>query len=194
MRHFLLIFILLCGFLAAAQNKGANSSTSKTNSNTPKTIKKDPLDRIHIGGTLNGGFSNDYYFLTLAPKVSMDVTKWFVPGVSLAYMYAQESGANRVTTNTYGAGVFTDFYPVKYVFGHVEYQHLWYNQKVKGDGGSQKNTFDDNFLLMGVGAKVPIGTKMSAMASVLFNVLNNENSEYYMYKNPIYSIGIEAGL
>jgi hypothetical protein len=95
-------------------------------------------------------------------------------------------------TNTYGAGVFIDVYPIQYVFGRVEYQHLWYNQKVKGD--PHKYTSDDDFLLMGAGIKVPIGKKASAFASVLFNVLNNDKSSYYMYKNPIYSVGIEVGL
>jgi S-adenosylmethionine synthetase len=78
-------------------------------------------------------------------------------------------------------------------YGHVEFQHLWYTQKVKGIPHG-KQTFDDNFLLMGAGVKVPVSSKASVFASVLFNVLNNERSEYYMYKNPIYSIGIDVGL
>ena len=186
---FIVVLIFLCNFFVVAQ---ASKEANKPKTSSTSNVKNNPLGRIKIGGTLNGGISNDYYFLTAAPRVSMEVTKWFVPGVTVAYMYSQESGVNRVTTNTYGAGVFTDFYPIQYVFGHIEYQHLWYNQKVKGD--PVKHAFNDHFLLMGAGAKVPIGNKMSAFASVLFNVLNNERSEHYMYKNPIYGLGIEVGL
>jgi hypothetical protein len=185
--YFLLAFILLGNFFATAQNKGSNSKSTSS-------IKTNLSERIHIGGNLSGGVANDYYFLTVAPRVSMDVTKWFVPGATVVYMYSQETGDNRVTTNTYGAGVFTDIYPIKYVFGHVEYQHLWYDQKVQGGSEPGKLNFDDNFLLMGVGAKVPVTSKMAVTASILFNVLNNERSEYYMYKNPIYSVGIDVGL
>jgi hypothetical protein len=186
---FIVILIFLCNFFAVAQ---ASKEANKPKTTSSSSVKNNPLGRIKIGGALNGGISNDYYFFTAAPRVSMEVTKWFVPGVTVSYMYSQETGINRVSTNTYGAGVFTDFYPIQYVFGHVEYQHLWYNQKVKGI--PQKLTMNDHFLLMGAGVKMPIGNKMSAFASVLFNVLNNENSEYYMYKNPIYGVGIEVGL
>jgi hypothetical protein len=184
--YFLLIFVLFGNFFAIAQSKGTNSKS------TSKGIKS-PLERIHIGGNLSGGVTNDSYFLNVAPRVSVDVTKWFVPGATVIYMYSQETGANKATTNTYGAGVFTDFYPIKYVFGHIEYQHLWYNRNVKGDNPFKESS-DDDFLLMGAGVKVPIGNKMSASASILFNVLNNERSEKYMYTNPIYSIGIDVGL
>jgi hypothetical protein len=183
--YFLLIFIFIGNFSAVAQSGSKSSSTSK--------VKTSPLERIHIGGNLSGGVTNNSYFLTVAPRVSMEVTKWFVPGATVVYMYSQETGANKATTNTYGAGVFTDLYPIKYVFGHVEYQHLWYSRKITGPE-SFKESADDDFLLMGAGVKVPIGNKMSAFASVLFNVLNNERSEKYMYTNPIYSIGIDVGL
>ncbi|MCL2510902.1 MAG: hypothetical protein FWF09_02500 [Bacteroidales bacterium] len=184
---FLVLFVFLGSCFVAAQSKGSNSSNVK---------KKSPLGQIRVGGSLTGGVSNNYYFLSAAPRVSMEVTKWFVPGVTAAYMYAQET-ANpyKATTNTYGAGVFTDFYPVQNVFGRIEYQHLWYNQKVTGGGEPQKYTFDDDFLLMGAGVKVPVGNKMSMFGSVLFNVLNNnEKSERYMFQNPFYSIGFEVGL
>jgi len=203
----LLILIFLCGFFAVAQSSGSKSAAtgSKTttttgsksaasgskSTTTGSTVKKsNPLDKVRIGGDLNFGLSNDYYFLTAAPRVSMEVTKWFVPGISVAYMYAQETGSYSATT--YGAGVFTDIYPIQYVFGRVEYQRLWYTQKVTGI--PEKYTFNDNFLLMGVGARVPVGNRMSMSASVLFNVLNNEKSDYYMYKNPIYGVGVEVGL
>ena len=198
--YFLLIFIFLCSFFAAAQNKSTNASKEAKPSSTSK-VKKSPLERIQIGGNLSGGISNDYYFLTAAPRLSMNVTSWFVPGVTIAYMYSLETGITdpdptigtySVASNTYGAGVFTDFYPIRYVFGHVEYQHLWYAQKIKGT--SDKYTDSDHFLLMGAGAKVPVGGKTSVFASISFNVLNNEKSEYYMYKNPIYSIGVDVGL
>ena len=186
---FIVILIFLCNFFVFAQ---ASKEANKPKTTSTSNVKSNPLGRIKIGGTLNGGISNDCYFLTAAPRVSMEVTKWFVPGATVVYMYSQSTDINRITNNTYGAGVFTDFYPIQYVFGHVEYQYLWYNQKVKGN--PQKFTFNDNFLLMGAGVKMPIGNKMSAFASFLFNVLNNENSEKYMYKNPIYGVGIEVGL
>jgi len=176
-----LIFVFLGSSFVAAQNKGTTSTSN---------VKKNPLEQIRIGGDLSGGISNDFYFLTVAPRVSMAVTSWFVPGISVAYMYAQETRV--YSAATYGAGVFTDIYPIQYVFGRVEYQRLWYTQKVTGI--PQKDTFNDNFLLMGAGAKVPVGNKMSMSASVLFNVLNNDRSEYYMMKNPIYGIGFEVGL
>ena len=188
---FLLVFVFACTFFAAAQSKATEAS--KTSSSSTSNTKKNPLEKLRVGGNLSGGISNDFYFLTVAPRISMEVTKWFVPGATVTYMYSQETGGNRVTTNTYGAGVFTDFYPIKYVFGHVEYQHLWYTQKIKGIT-PVKQSFDDDFLLMGAGVKVPVGAKTSMFASVLFNVLNNERSEYYMYKNPIYSVGIDVGL
>ena len=122
----------------------------------------------------------------------MEVTKWFVPGATVVYMYSQGTGGDKITSNTYGAGVFTDFYPIKYVFGRVEYQHLWYSQKAKGT--TVKASTDDDFLLMGVGAKMPISAKAAVSASVLFNVLNSEKSDHFMYKNPIFSVGIDVGL
>ena len=183
---FLLIFVSLGSFCAVAGNNGVNNSAGIN-------AKASPLSRLRIGGNLSGGFNNDYYFLTVAPRVSMEVTRWFVPGATVVYMYSQGTGGNKVTTNTYGAGVFTDFYPIKYVFGRVEYQHLWYTQKIKGTSPVTYSS-DDDFLLMGVGAKLPISSKAAVSASVLFNVLNSENSDHYMYKNPIYSVGIEVGL
>jgi hypothetical protein len=183
---FLLAFILLGNFFAVAQNKTEKPKTTSTS-------LKSPFERIHIGGNLSGGVTNDGYFVTVAPRVSMDVTKWFVPGVTVVYMYSQKTDIPQITTNTYGAGLFTDIYPIKYVFGRVEYQHLWYTQNTKGDPPIKQSS-DDDFLLLGAGVKVPVTNKMSAFASIMFNVLNNERSERYMYKNPIYSIGFDVGL
>jgi len=191
-----LVFILLGNYIIIAQSNATKSGNKSTPTSTAKTnVKKSPLERLKIGGNLSGGITNDFYFLSAAPRISMEVTKWFVPGVSAAYMYSQESADYKVNSHTYGAGIFTDIYPIKYVFGRIEYQHLWYNQTVKGGGEKPLKYSDkDHFLLTGVGAKLPVGGKTSVSASVLFNVLNNDKSEYYMYKNPIYSLGIEVGL
>jgi hypothetical protein len=188
---FLLIFALSCGYVAIAENIEEESGSSAISTSAAK--KPSFLSKLNIGGNISSGIQNDYYFVTLAPRVSMNVTKWFAPGVTVVYMYSQQKGAQRVITNTYGAGVFTDFYPIKYVFARAEYQHLWYNQKIKGID-PRSETFSDHFLLLGGGVKVPIGAKMSAYASVSFNVLNNERSEHYMYTNPIYSVGIDVNL
>jgi hypothetical protein len=184
--YFLLAFILLGNFSAVAQN---SSKTSKSTSSSSKSM----LGRIHIGGNLSGGVTNDGYFVNIAPRASIAVTKWSVPGATVVYMYSQKTDAPQIITNTYGAGVFTDIYPIKYVFGRIEYQHLWYSENRKEDI-PVKTSSDDDFLLMGAGVKVPVTDKMSAFASIMFNVLNNERSERYMYKNPIYSIGIDVGL
>ena len=184
--YVLLIFVSMGSFCAVAGNNGVNNSAAVNS-------KSNPFSRLRIGGNLSGGFNNDLYFLTIAPRVSMEVTKWFVPGVTVSYMYSQGTGDNKATTNTYGGGVFTDFYPIKYLFGRIEYQHLWYTQKIKGTSPYTYSS-NDHFLLMGAGAKVPVSAKAAVSASVLFNVLNNERSEKYMFKNPIFSVGIDVGL
>lgn len=149
------------------------------------------ISKINVGGNIGGGFANDVFFLNIQPRISYQLNKWIVPGISMMYQYSSEKYAgDKFQYNTWGAGVFANIYPVKNVYAHAEYQHLWYKEKIKNSSRPAYKS-DDSFLLLGAGVAIPMGSNFYMNASILFNVLEDING---IYENPIYSVGFGVNL
>ncbi|MDR0364912.1 MAG: hypothetical protein LBH92_07855 [Bacteroidales bacterium] len=189
-RILIAITILLFASISATY---AQTGSSNDKDSIGLVQKPSPLRRISLGGNIGGGFTNDYFYLNLQPRISYKATNWFIPGIALMYQYSQEKtgGSDRYVYNTWGVGVFAELYPIKYIYGHVEYQHLWYERDIKPSRPGFSENGNDDYLLLGAGANIPVGNRTYFFASILVDVLKPINS---LYKNPIYNVGFKVDL
>lgn len=188
----LIAIIFFASFVAVhAQTESSNQTNSKESVQTPKT-KTSILNRISIGGNIGGGFTNNYTYLNIQPRISYRVANWFIPGISLMYQYSQErAGTFRYNYNAWGAGAFAEIYPIKYVYGHIEYQHVWYKRTTKPAQTGSPSWGSDDYFILGVGVNIPVGNKTYLFASILFDVLQPVGG---IYENPIYNVGFRVNL
>lgn len=177
MKKILIIAVLFCVSFSAVHAQSKKASI---------------LNRISVGGNIGGGFTNDYTYLNFQPRVSYRVTNWFIPGISVMYQYSKEqAGTLRHIYNAGGVGAFAELYPIKYLYGHIEYQHVWYKRTTKPSEAEPSYTGSDDYFILGAGVNIPVGNKTYLFAAVLFDVLSPVGS---IYENPIYNVGFRVNL
>lgn len=193
-----LIICCLCLILCNIVAQAAHSDSAETI--PPSTINsgKFGLRKMYFGGGIGGHVSNNSLYFNVFPQIGYRLVDTkifdFVPGVSFTYQYYQatdgflKTSPDNYSTNVYGPGVFARFY-LKNFFAHAEYQYLWYQTPEWLPNGSYKNVkANDDFLLVGVGVKFPVGRRSGISVSVLFDVLQHQD-DYKIYDNPVVNIG-----
>ncbi|MDD4847952.1 MAG: hypothetical protein PHR53_04210 [Bacteroidales bacterium] len=211
MKHFLFNFFLVGCFCISSMNLTAQTDSLITPAEpvvaeqpAPQVAKPAPnkakkgtktssfnARRLFFGGGIGGHISNSSLYFNIAPQVGYYLVNGrifrFLPGVSFTYQYYQATDGflqidkNYPSNNIYGPGVFTRFF-VNNFFAHAEYQYLWYKLNTK--------TIQDDYLLVGVGMRFPMGKRGGVTVSVLLDVLPHDKNEgYTIYDNPIVNIG-----
>lgn len=175
-----------CDTVSKSKNNPIYSELSDISTNNKVLFNK-----INVGGNIGFGFSNNYSYINFQPRVSYQLLKWIIPGISFTYQYSRQKYSNYdLKYNTWGPGLFAYIYPVKFAYAHIEYQHLWYNQINTSPAGVRLKDSND-YLLLGAGVRIPVSSNMYLNASILFNVLDDK---YNIYQNPIYSVGFGLAL
>ncbi|MDP2721201.1 MAG: hypothetical protein Q8O72_00475 [Bacteroidales bacterium] len=167
---------------AQYMNLGGQATKVKTNEH-----------RWFVGGMLGGSFSSYGGSFEIAPIVGYKVTPEFAVGTRLTYIYSSyksQYSSTRYNLNDYGASLFARYQFYKYFFGQAEYEALSLEMPPRP---LEPSRILLNSLFVGGGIIQPLGGRGFATVAILFNLLENEYSNY-VYSNPIIRVGFGVGL
>lgn len=189
----LVLLLVLSGTAALAQD----------GEEAPRGFQK---DRLFTGGGISLGFGNNTFQVGASPVLGYNLARWVDAGIVANYNYTSYRDVvafdDKLRNTTYGAGVFTRIYPLRFLFAHAQFEHNFITQKYVPRNGqeSEKNKVESNSLLVGAG----IATERYAgegrpffYLSVLFDVLDDDNSPYVRSDGslmPIIRAGIQVPL
>lgn len=158
----------------------------------PEKDEKVPFsNRLVLGGTFGLGFSNGW-FINVSPTVGYRITDNLIAGVGGTYIFSQFRDnvyGVRYNMNVYGGNVFgryapfatTDISFLSNLYLHGEYQHLFFEQKIKNGQGVIIDSYktDAPGLLLGGGYTTNFGRGPAFNVDVLYNVLWTQQTSPY---------------
>ncbi len=194
----ILVLVLFSVLVSYAQSSTPDSTKS---SSTSQGVQHQQPSKWYYGGTVGFNFWGDYFYLSVNPLVGYQVSPKFSVGGKLQYAYINDKRYDplELTSNNYGASIFTRYRPIYQIYLHAEFAYasyenynLLYNPITRqySSGDSERNWVP--FLLLGGGFVQRIGPNASVYAEVLFDVIQDENSPYEDW-DPIISIGAGVG-
>lgn len=161
---------------------------------------------IFSGGSVSVGFSSGSFQAGANPMLGYSVANWIDAGLVVNYNYASFRDVfvrnDKIRETTYGGGVFTRLYPIRFLFAQAQFEHNFITEKyIPGDGqANQKNKLEANSFLVGAGYttdRYPGSGRPFFYLSVLFDVLDDENSPYTRVGGgviPIFRAGFQVPL
>ncbi len=164
----------------------------------------DPTN-LFLGGSLSlslGGYQNGFLG-GINPFIGYTFKKWIDAGfvVNFQYYSARDQSFSNVKyrSTTYGAGVFTRIYPVRFIFLQAQPEYNFINQKIIQQGfPDAKFSFNAPSLLVGAGYTTSRSDKNTfTYFSLLIDVLKDKNSPYIESDGsliPVIRAGINFGL
>jgi len=174
----IILFILFGFSLSFAQQRDSLQSDN------PKESK------IYYGGGIGLNFLGDYFRISIEPMVGYKVTPKLSAGLKLMYEYVDDSHySTTVTSNNYGASVFTRYRIVPAFFAHAEFAYYSYKYRTELIEGDRNWV---PFLLLGGGYSHRIGKNTWLYAMALWDVIQDEKSPYKAGE-PWISIGVSIG-
>lgn len=163
-------------------------------------------DRLFTGGGISLGFGNNTFQVGASPVLGYNLARWVDAGIVANYNYTSYRDViafdDKLRNTTYGGGVFTRLYPVRFLFAHAQFEHNFITQKYLPRNGQagEKNKVESNSLLVGAGIateRYPGEGRPFFYLSILFDVLDNDNSPYVRSDGnllPIIRAGIQVPL
>ena len=201
MKHFVLILLFAFSSFSIAQEidsvkveKDSIIVQEETQPEAPPTSST--VSKWYYGGTVGFNFWSDYFYLSINPLVGYQVSPKFSVGGKLMYSYINDQSYEglELTSNNYGAGIFTRFRPIYQIYLQAEFDYASYENytiytnPIRTE--SERNWVP--FLLLGGGFVQRVGPNASVYVEVLFDVIQDENSPYEDW-DPIISIGGGVG-
>jgi hypothetical protein len=178
--------LLLFSLSAFAQS---DSSSVKQDANPGKPLS----DRIFIGGNAALSFG-DITFVGVSPIVGYKVTdKWMV-GVGGSYYYFRDNFYN-YSTSIYGGLLMSRYIVYKGLFLEGDFEENNQDAITVTDPINGIYSLDRKWipsLLLGGGYSQEIGGRSSFFISILYDVIQNPNSQYY--RIPVIRAGVGFGL
>lgn len=141
------------------------------------------------GGSISAAIASGVFGIGANPEFGYSLTKWADIGIVGNYNYTsyrQYYASDKLRQTIYGGGLYTRLFPVKFLFAQAQIEHNWITQKQFYTGGSTKDRFSSNSLLIGAGyttGRDPQGKLAYGYLAVLLDVLKEENSPYVTYDN-----------
>jgi hypothetical protein len=160
-------------------------------------------DRLFTGGSISFGLGTNTFQVGGSPVFGYSLANWIDAGVVVNYNYVAYRDVyqnnDKLRSSTYGGGVFTRLYPLRFLFAQAQFEHNFIRQKyIPGNGYGSKETsnVEANSLLVGVG----LATERYARdgrpyfyLALLFDVLDNQYSPYLRSDKSIIPI-LRAGI
>ncbi len=174
------------------------------NAEEKKGFKK---ENLFTGGSISLMFSNNIFLIGGNPMFGYNVTRWADAGIVVNYTYSSQRDYyvfdDRMRQSTYGGGVFTRIYPVRFLFGQAQVEHNFIRLKYlprNSSGSTEVNNTSASSVLVGGGyttGRRPEAKNGFFYLSVLFDVTKNENSPYTDAAGraiPIFRAGVQIPL
>lgn len=142
--------------------------------------------RLVFGGILGAQFGSAT-FIEISPNIGYMFTDNFLAGVGLRYQYyEQDFQFYKYKSNTYGGGVFGQYYFLQNFIAHLEYELLNLN-----DFNNPEDRVNVNSIFVGGGYRSMMGSRSFFSILLLYNLNETFNTPY---TNPIIRIGFGIGL
>jgi hypothetical protein len=177
--------LLLCFLLVTAVQTIVHAQYYKSDSARKKEID---ASRLILGGSAGLSFG-DYTNINISPMVGYRFSDMFAAGVSINAQYGSErfryyngGTSQRNQYSIFGGGLWGRFYPVDFLFLHVQPEVNYVSLKSTYYDTDPKTTIKDSYgvpsLLMGGGYTQPIGGRAAFSIMALYDVLQDSRSPY----------------
>jgi len=192
-----IVFIIVVGFMASfgfAQATDTIQPQSQYQKPVPvvkpEKKKQTSYRKIFYGGSIGLSFGS-YTSIRLNPMIGYRLTSKLSTGFKFLYEYSKyhSSYNSDKTYDNYGASIFARYRFIPQAYIHAEYNFVNY-QAYGINGDSYRYTVP--YLLVGGGFIQKVGANTFLYAEILFDVLNDSNSQYSPW-NPFYSFGVSVG-
>ncbi len=152
----------------------------------PEKERKPLKERLVFGGDVILSFSNQATALGATPLIGYKVSERYTAGVGVSYIYY---GYSSFRDNRFGVQLFNRFRVTNELFVHGEFEHLTFTRKFDD---KREPPFTRNFpaVLVGGGYRQQVGGNAAINFTVLYDVLQDENS---LYNRPILRGGVSMG-
>lgn len=159
-------------------------------------------DRLFTGGSISFGLGSNTFQVGGSPVFGYNIAKWLDAGVVVNYNYVSYRDVyvnnDKLRSSTYGGGVFTRIYPLRFVFAQAQFEHNFVKQKYIPGSGFENETsnVEANSLLVGLGLateRYAGDSRPYFYLALLFDVLNNQYSPYLRSDGSIIPI-LRAGI
>ena len=193
MKKLATIIFLFCNVYCFAQEEDSESHKGFDATN------------LFTGGSVSlglgfGGY-NKTFLAGINPHFGYTFTKWIDAALVLNFQYysAKDLYDAKYRSTTYGPGIFTRIYPVRFLFIQAQPEYNFIKQKyIPIASTSLKDNFRVTSLLLGAGYTSSRSDKNSfTYLSILFDVLKDPYSPYvdgYGKMIPVVRAGINIGL
>lgn len=152
-------------------------------------------DRLFTGGGFGLSFSSFSDNFSLSPLVGYRLTNKLAVGVQFQYQYNRyKLFQPRISTNDYGASLFTRYNFYGPLFLHAEYEYLNYVYSVRSDNKKLRDSY--NSFLAGGGYFQPLGRRAGFFLMALYNFSYQSpySGEISPYNSPwVLRAGVTAG-
>jgi hypothetical protein len=191
----IVMFSLLCGLFLVSK-----AQSDQEEEKSEKGFKK---ENVFVGGNFGLTFG-DYTLINVSPQVGYRFTKLFAAGVGINAQYVGYKDRDiysgdvyrKVSQGVTGLNIFGRFYPINQFFLQVQPEaNYLFGKETYYQPAKEQYKLDAVIapsLLMGGGAMLGGNGRSGFVISVLYDVLQHENSPYG--KKPIYNIGFNVGL
>ncbi|WP_299458732.1 hypothetical protein [uncultured Microscilla sp.] len=124
--------------------------------------------------------------IEIAPFAAKKLSDKLLGGLGIVYAFQQtDNGTTTTSRSHFGARLFTQYYPTKYLFGHAELGAM----SIESGGTttdpttgqtvtvSNRNTGTD--LIVGGGFRFPVGKKLALQVMVLHDMIRQDNTSLH---------------
>lgn len=194
MKKTILFYLLVCtAFIAKAQD-------DQDRNEGERGFKK---ENVFVGGNVGLSFGNTLTTLSISPQVGYRFTKLFAAGIGINGQYVSyksydfNGDAFKERQGVAGLNVFGRLYPVQQLFLQVqpEANYLFGKRIYYQEDPKQEYKLDAVIapsFLVGAGAILAPNGRSGPVISIMYDVLQHENSPYG--NKPIYNVGFNIGL
>jgi hypothetical protein len=191
MKRVAVIIFLLSNIYCFGQDNESQKSFDPTN--------------LFTGGSVSFGLGfggyNKTFLIGVNPHFGYTIAKWIDAGIAANFQYStvRDIYDNKYRSTTYGPGVFTRIYPVRFLFIQAQPEYNFIKQKLIYETGTAlKDNLRVTSLLLGAGYTSSRSDKNSfTYFSILFDVLKDPYSPYVDGLGrmiPVVRAGINVGL
>lgn len=184
MKKICLSFLWCTLFTLNMSAQTGKENTKETEEEVKGGFKK---ENLFVGGTVALGFGAGQTSFGLGPYFGYSLNKYIDVALSLNYNYVSQRDflqqGDKLRQSVIGPGVFTRIYPVKFLFGHAQFEENFIKVKYlpasNGAYLAAKETRSIASFLVGPGFASGRGeSKSFYYISVLFDVAKNKFSPY----------------
>ncbi len=198
-KAFVVLLLMTGSYTTIAQDEN-------TDEETKRGFKK---ENLFVGGDITLAFSNVYTAVGGSPYFGYSLNKYVDAAISTNFIYTSQRdyfyGGDKLNLIQYGPGAFVRVYPLKFLYGQVQYEHNFINYKYFPPSGPGyyppgfTDKSDANSLLVGGGYAGGRQGKGSSYfyISVMWDVGGARNSPYldgYGRAIPIFRAGYHIAL